>query len=56
MDLKARLTHWKSTGAGLAVAGIVMYAFNSLGCHAPSDWTLWAVGLVSALPGVLSKG
>lgn len=54
--LKDRITHWKSTGAGVVVAGLVVYAFNSLGCHAPSDWYVWGVGLLTALPGILSKG
>ena len=56
IGLVDRLTHWKSTTAGVIVGGFVLYAFTSLGCHAPSDWLTWGVGLLAAAPGILAKG
>ena len=53
--LLARLLHWPTTSLGLAVGGIVMYAFTTLGCHPPTDWQAWGLGLVAALPGLLAK-
>jgi len=54
--LKARLLAWKSTGFGLATGTLVIYLFQSFGCSLPTDWTVWALGILAALPGVLAKG
>ena len=53
--LKQRVTAWRSTSAGVAIGGVVMYAVSSLGCTEPRDWRLWAIGLAAAMPGILAK-
>jgi len=54
-ELTKRLTAWKSTSTGVAVGAVVVYIGQSLGCVAPNDWRLWAIGIVAALPGVLAR-
>lgn len=50
-----RLKSWKSSGAGVGAAAVVMYLFTSLGCKAPDSWQMWAAGVITALPGLLGK-
>ena len=57
-SLKARLTHWPTTGAGVALAGVAWWMLNSFHCQLPQDQTDWVKYLVSAamaLQGALSK-
>lgn len=54
-NILGRLACLKSTSYGVVIGAVVVYAFSSMGCQLPSNWMAWLLGLVSALPGLISK-
>lgn len=51
-----RLSHWKSTSAGVAGMAATVVILKSFGCQLPSDWILWGTAAIPAVLGALSKG
>ena len=50
-----RLTHWKTTAAGVGIGGAVYYVLTSWHCQLPSDWLAWGLTAAPAVLGMLSK-
>ena len=54
-QLSQRISDWKTTGPGVAISGILVYVFNSMGCVLPSNWMMYAVVAAPTILGLLSK-
>ncbi len=54
MNFLQRVTNWKSTTAGVGISAAFMVLFNSLGCQAPDNPLVYAVGILPAVLGAFS--
>lgn len=54
-ELLARLLQWRTTAAGFAITGVLIYLWNSFDCKTPEDWSAWVAVALPTILGLLAR-